>query len=180
MKLRIALLCALAVSACDQPAEEPAVVDETPAAEATSVAPDQEIYDDAQPNAGNEYSYIDLLPLEPDDGSVIADITTGAGLCTFTVEDGPVILSVGAPLENEKAGAGVVRPNGVPAIVLYAFDDGADYLKNSPMLSRDGDAEFAGMTVTVVKAEDSDAATLTVDIGDGERDPYNGTWVCKA
>ncbi|AKM09940.1 hypothetical protein [Croceicoccus naphthovorans] len=180
MKTRIALLGLLALAACDQPAEEPIVVGETPAAEEISFAPDQVKVDAEQPNADIEYSYIDLLTLEPDDGVVIADSTKGAGFCTFTVEDGGVVLSVGAPTDEEKAGAAVVRPNGKAAMALYAQNDGSEYLVNGPILERTGEDDGFPYKVTIVKSDENGAATLTVSVPEGERDPYNGVWACTA
>lgn len=178
MKLRLALLCALAVSACDQPAEEPVAV-ETETAQ-TIFAPDEPRLDETLPGAGSEYAYADLLALEPDDGVVIADSTKGAGFCTFTDEGGRVILSAGAPTEEEKAGAAVVRPNGQPATALYAQAGGSEYITTGPIFEREAVDGALGMTVTIVKADDTGAATLTFDVADGERDPYNGTWSCQA
>lgn len=178
MKLRIALLCALAVSACDQPAEEPVAV-ETETVQ-TTFAPDEARLDETLPGANSKYAYGQLLALEPDDGVVIADSTKGAGFCTFTDEGGRVILSAGVPAEDEKPGAAVIRPNGKPATALYAQADGSEYVASSPTFAREAADGAIGMTVAIVKSDDSNAATLTLDVDDGEGAPYNGTWSCKA
>ncbi len=177
MKLRIALLCALAVSACSQPAEEPVAV-ETETVQ-TSFAPDEARLDETLPGAGSEYAYAELLALEPDDGVVIAESTKGAGFCTFTEEGGRVLLSAGAPTEEEKAGAAVVRPNGQPAAALYAQADGSEYITTGPIFVREAVDGVIGMTATIVKADDTGSATLTFEVPDGERAPYNGTWSCQ-
>lgn len=183
MKTPIALLsltlAPLALAACDEPVEEPLVVGETEPAAEISFAPNQAKMDAEQPGAGNEYSYIDLLALEPNDGTLIAESTRGAGYCRFSDESGRTLLTVGQPTMEEKPGAGVVRPNGQPAMALYAQAGGSDYLTNGPTLERSGEEGELAMTVVVTKADDTGAATLLVKIPEGERDPYNGTWTCS-
>jgi len=186
MKLRINLLAPallaptlLALSACDQAADAPAVA-ETAEAEDVSAGPTEAKLDTTMPGAASEFAYAELLALEPDDGTIIADSTAGAGLCSFADESGRVILTVGAPTEEEKPGAGVVRPNGQPATALYAQSGGTEYLINGPTLEREGiDGAFT-MTVVILRADDDASATLTVKLAEGERDPYQGTWSCAA
>lgn len=179
MNIRIALLSALTLAACDQ-AEEPPVVAETEPAEQVMFAPDEARFDADQPGATNEYSYIDLLALEPNDGTLIAGGTTGAGFCFFEDESGRALLTVGAPTQGDKPGQGVVRPNGKAPIVVYAQSGGPDYLSGGPTMEREAVEGEIGMTVTVLLAEADSSATLTVSIPEGERDPYQGTWNCPS
>lgn len=184
MKLLTALLTmpvvfGLALSACDQ-AEQAPVVAETTEAENVAVAPTEAKLDTTLPGADGEYAYAELLALEPDDGTIIADSTKGAGLCTFADEGGRVLLTVGAPTEEEKPGAGVVRPNGQAATALYAQSGGTEYLLNGPTLEREAIDGVFGMTAVVLLAEDKSSATLTLKFAEGERDPYQGTWSCTA
>ncbi|WP_066556255.1 hypothetical protein [Croceicoccus bisphenolivorans] len=184
MKLRIALLASpvlagLALSACEQAAEAP-VVAETTTAENVVVAPTEAKLDTTLPGAQSEFAYAELLALEANDGTIIADSTKGAGLCVFMDEGGRALLTAGAPTQEEKPGAAVVRPNGQAATALYAQSGGTEYLLNGPTFVREGADGTLPITAIVLVADDKASATLTLKFPDGERDPYTGKWSCSA
>ncbi|RVQ69041.1 hypothetical protein EKN06_02175 [Croceicoccus ponticola] len=179
MKLRIALLASLALAGCDKPDEAP-VAAETTEAENVIVAPTEAKLDTTLPGADGEQAYAELLALEANDGTIIADSTKGAGLCFFTDEGGRALLTVGAPKIEDKPGAGVVRPNGQPATALFAQSAGTDYLVNGPTLERKPVDGAIAMSVAIVLADDKSSATLTLKTPGSERDSYQGTWSCPA
>lgn len=180
MSLRTAILVTslVALAACDKPVDAP-VEAATTKAENVAVAPTEAKLDTTLPGANSEYAYAELLELQADDGTLIADSTKGADLCTFADEGGRVLLSVGAPPQDDKAGAGVVRPNGKPAMALFAQADGTDYIRNGPTLERKAVDGGLALTVAVTLADDKKSATMAVKLPEGERDPYVGTWSCK-
>lgn len=171
-------LVTLALAGCDKAADQPAAL-ETTKAEDVVVAPTEAKLDTTLPGANSEYAYGELLTLQANDGSLIADSTKGAGYCRFTDEGGRVLLTVGAPREEDKPGAGVVRPNGQPAIALFAQSGGTDYVRNGPTLERKPVDGAIAMTVAVTLADDKESATLALKVPDGERDPYLGKWTCE-
>lgn len=179
MRAFLILAPLLVLAACnDEPAAEP-VAAATAEAENVVVAPTEAKLDTTLPGANGEYAYAELLELQPNDGSLIADTTTGAGLCRFADDGKRILLSVGAPRQEDKPGAGVVRPNGKPALALYAQSGGTDYMRGGPTLERKPTDGGIGMTVLVKLADDSKSATLTVKLAEGERDPILGTWTCE-
>lgn len=180
MILRTAILATslIALAACDKPADAP-VAAETTKAENVVVAPTEAKLDTTLPGANSEYAHAELLELQRDDGTLIASTTKGAGLCTFSGEGGRVLLTVGAPLQDDKPGAGVVRPNGKPAMALFAQAGGTDYILNGPTLERKAVDGGLAMTVAVTLADDKKSATMAVKLPDGERAPYVGAWSCE-
>lgn len=181
MILRTALLAAslLALAACDKPAETPVAAQATKA-ENVVVAPTEAKLDVTMPGANSEFAYAELLELQAEDGTLIADSTKGAGLCRFTDDGGRVLLTVGAPLQDDKPGAGVVRPNGKPAMALFAQAGGTEYLLGGPTLERKPVDGGLAMSVAVTLADDKKSATMAIKLPEGERDPYIGTWSCEA
>ncbi len=180
----------LALAACSQSNDDAAP---EPIAAQTGAAPtgegDQNAdYDDTQPGAGNEYSYIDLLALREGDGTAITDNMLNVGGCTFTDSEDRAILMVGTPDDRTFRAIGVARPNGKGARKFVAREAGDDYIWGGPVMVHDGAGTMDPLTLTVRRASGEGEsvgvetrrweATLGVSDPNGDRAPYKGFWNC--
>ena len=186
----------LALAGCQQSTEESAPDDGVESAQAPSATSrptpettgDNANYDPAQPGAGNEYSYIDLLELRDGDTQIILDNMENVGGCSFRTKDDRLLLVVGSPDDRTVRGIGVARPNGKGARKFVAEQPGMGYIDAGPVLVHDGAGTMEPLTLTLTHPEGEGTsvgvetiewpARLLVSDPNGERAPYLGTWSC--
>lgn len=194
MMRRFVPLVVLALAACSQAPDQNDATGEVATIETSVAVPVSEAdgqtadYDKAQPGAGNEYSYIDLLALRDDDGRVVTDNMANVGGCSFTDDKDRLILTVGAPDDRTFRAIGVARPNGKGARKFVAQSAGDQYVWGGPVMVHDGAGTMEPLTLTVSRAVGEGEqvgietrrweATLGVSDPNGDRAPYSGFWNC--